>query len=527
MKKQPYPVAQLTGGVVTDLDATFLVDQNSPYLRGVRFENGLIKKAYGRGTFGSGLPLTGANDSITAVLAIIPFTTSGGTKNTLVITEDYIYLYDPSAGTYSNKNREANAAPVALTGDLDDRVGWAVMGMASGGSWYDYLFVTNGVDDIQQWDGGAGKFANATGWTAAAIKAKQLVAYQSHLVAGFTIESGTTCAFRIRWSATGTPVDVTGVGSGFVDLVETPDWVVALRPVRGKLFVIKEKSIWELVYVGGTDIFKPVIRVNGTGSKSPDCIFSVGDDIALVTNNGIYLYDGVTLTPLSAPIHSYLYTPEVKMINENMIGRAVGMYRDVARQATFILPKKDSVYPNIEFTYYFDSGAWAVRDREITAFGEYTETSRNTWANGTGTWANQTGVWLSQNIPAGANTTLQGTAGGYVYEDDGLTKSNETLEFQTKDWIFEHAHRWTELRVQARGGPFHLAYSLDEGYTWQGSTYLSASNIANEFKEYVVWINKTSQKLRVRITSTANDLEVKWIEPWYVPRTRSISLISS
>lgn len=524
MRKQPYPVAQLTKGLVTDVDATFLVDQSSPYLRGVQFDNGLVKKALGRTVFGSGLPLTGG------VMLISTYVTTGGTTHTLVVTEDYIYLYDPSAGTYSIKNQEANAAPVVLTGTEDDRFSAVSMGKANAGTWYDYYILTNGKDNIQRWDGDSpstSKFADLGGWGVGNVKARSLAVFQTRLIAGFTIESGTNCPYRVRWSVAGDMEDISGTGSGFADLIETPDWVVGLKIVRSRLFVIKEKSIWELVYVGGTDIFKPTIVVNGIGGKAPHCLCSVGDDLAFFGNNGVFLFNGITPTPLDEAIHSYLFQPDAKIINEKMIHRSVGMYKDTANQVHFVLPKKDSTRPNMEFTYYMNEGTWAVRERETTAFGEYTETSKNTWANGTGTWANQSGNWLTQNIPAGAVTTLLGTANGYVYEDDGLHKSNETMEFQTKDWIFEHAQRWTEIRVQARGANFTLSYSLDEGYTWAENKSFTAANISGEFKEYVMWVNKTSQKLRAKITTTGEDFEVKWIEPWYIPRLRSVAILTS
>ena len=75
MKKQPYPVAQLTGGLDVSVDGVFLVDKNSPYLRNVRFDKGLIRKGLGWVQFGTGLPLDG-----TPIL-IDTFPTADGTKN--------------------------------------------------------------------------------------------------------------------------------------------------------------------------------------------------------------------------------------------------------------------------------------------------------------------------------------------------------------------------------------------------------------------------------------------------------------
>lgn len=520
MKKQPYPIAQLTGGVDTSLDATFLVDTNSPNLRAVRFEKGLIKKVLSYSTFGTGLPLTGA------VVAIATFETIAGSVHTLIITTDYIYLYDPSATTYSILNKTALSVPIVFTGDEDDLFSFVPTGKSSGGTWTDLFVFTNGVDAIQKWDG-SGECDDLGGWSAGSVLAKYLAVFQSRLVAACTTESGTYSPWRVRWSVAGDVEDISGTGSGFSDLIETPGVIVQLIVMKGKLYVIKTDSIWEMVYIGGTDIFRPTIRYVSVGSKAPKGIFAVGENIAILGNYNISLFDGLELTLLDKNVNSLLYDVQDRIINEALFSRVVGAYLEDQQRLLFILPKKGSTFPNLEFSYQLDSQSWTIRERESTAIGTYTEVSKTLWSALTGLWSAQTGVWITRDIAAGAKSTLYGTSAGYVYEDKGLTKSSETLIFETKDWTFEHAQRWVEIRVKVRGGPFYLAYSLDEGNTWSDYSYFAASSITGEFKECVVWVNKTSQTIRVKLISTAEDLEVKWIEPWYVPRVRSVSLVAS
>jgi hypothetical protein len=57
MKKQPYPITELTGGINVDLDPSFIANKESPNARLCRFEKGLVKKDFGRREFG--LPVLG------------------------------------------------------------------------------------------------------------------------------------------------------------------------------------------------------------------------------------------------------------------------------------------------------------------------------------------------------------------------------------------------------------------------------------------------------------------------------------
>jgi len=141
-----------------------------------------------------------------------------------------------------------------------------------------------------------------------------------------------------------------------------------------------------------------------------------------------------------------------------------------------------------------------------------------------GPWNEQNWIWMEKALPAGAPSTLIGDSGGYVYEDDRLTKSEDYMCFETKDWMFQHNQRLTEFHIQAKGGPFNCYYSLDQGLTWSP---VKTFAVSTDWTEYVWWLNFTCQHIRLRIESYAEDFEIKWIEPWYIPRVRSKSLSTS
>lgn len=505
MRKQPYPVAQLTGGLDISVDATFLVDINSPNLRNVWFDKGLVKKGLGWTQFGAT-----ALDGTPMFMDSFPM--SGGTIHLLFATPYWVYRWKSTDNTFEKKN-----PAVPFTGDEDDQFSGVVTLDNAG---VDTYILTNGKDKIQHWHGDLNNFTELGGWSTSPILAKRLAIFQSRLIAGFTIESGTICPWRVRWSVVGNPENVTGTGSGFVDLAETADWVVALAALKNKLYVFKERSIWELVYVGGTDVFKPTLKVEGIGTYSPHSVVNLGQELIFYGSDNIYIYDGIDLVPIGKNIYPYLYETESKIVNSTKVNRVPGVYIEELLSYQLCFPTQGDT-PALLAEYNFDAKAWTFRDRQVTAFGFYSVPGQPRWIDLVGTWNDQTWVWMDKPLVSGAPTTLMGTPDGTIYEDNRLTKSTDVAYFETKDFIFSRAQRWIEVRVLAKGGPFTLSYSLDRGISWSSPKTLAQSS---EFTEYIVPLNATSQQIRFKLQTTAEELEVKWIEPYYIPRQRSKSL---
>ena len=51
MRRQPYPITDLTGGLDVSVDATLITDKSSPNLKMVRFDKGMVKKDLGFASF--------------------------------------------------------------------------------------------------------------------------------------------------------------------------------------------------------------------------------------------------------------------------------------------------------------------------------------------------------------------------------------------------------------------------------------------------------------------------------------------
>lgn len=517
MRKQPYPVAQITGGLDVSVDPVFLTDKASPNLQNIHLDKNLVKKQLGWRHFSANsnnAPLTGT------VLWMDSFPMASGTTHALFVTEDYVYRYNASNDTFVVKS-----AANLFTGNEEDGFCGAPALDAAGNEVY---LLTNGKDTIKYWTGDSpttANFANfatgANGW--ANYIAGEVVYYKSRLVAGNMIEGGTASPRRVRWSIAGNIANTTagGAGGGFVELAETSDWITCFAIMKDKLFIIKERSIWELEYVGGTEIFSPVIRVEGVGSYSPSSVIVLDEEMILYGSDNFYLFDGFSLKPIGDQIYPLLYEAESRIVNAGLASKAAAAYIEELKVYMISLVHKDKTIPDLVFRYDFDLDAWTKEVKEITAIGYFDISEYTTWNDLTDTWANQTWTWLDRDLPPGAPTTLIGDSSGEIYEDDRLNKSTDYMCYETKDFIFAHACRWVEFRMLIKYGGFRVSYSLDSGATWSNPREFASQS---DWAELMLPLNVTSRKIRFKIETEEEDLWIKWLEPWYIPRAKSKEL---
>lgn len=588
MRRQSYPVAKLTGGADVSVDATFLVDINSPNVRGVRFDQGKIRKDVGFSQYGtthaSGLPLDGT------VTLIDLFTLYTGTEYQIFGTADWIYKYVEATGYYDKINKTCttgalamtfvaatkkitrgsgsfvtdgftegtiitttatlnpgpftvvtvaaleivvtetlvNEGPVSkiatgivpLTGDDDQ----PLMGCQSFDSvGVDLYLITNGKDYIQKWTG-SGVCTELLGWYAADYKAKQVIPFMSCLIGLNMTESGASCPKRVRWSVVGDIEDVSGTGASFVELVDTSDPIVCGVVLKGKLFIFKENSIWELVYTGGTDLFKPQLVIDGYGTSSPRALVNLGESVVFYGTDNVYQFDGINIIALGFNVYHHLYNTERKLVSTAKAVRACAAY--VGELAEYWLALcTDGELPDLLFKYNFEYKSWILRALKITAFGTGSTTVGGAiWQDQVDNWDDHTGVWLTETQKEGSPTTLHSDHASVIWEDDRITTSTDYACFETKDWMFAHGERVLEFRIMGTGGPFTVMYSVDQGVTWSSAKTFAVSS---SLTEWVWWLNLTCQRIRLKLESSATAWEIEWIEPWYIPRQRSKTLTTS
>jgi len=498
VRKQPHTVAKIDKGLRIDYDPVFIADQESANLTNVWFHRGLIKKDLGWANYASnfGGP----------ILLIDNFPRKSGDVHLLVFTDTKIHKKDNGNWVEKYANASANL----------DASWFSTITYDANGS--DLYVVTNGVDPILKWDGGGANFANLGG--IGTTKAKYVYTFKNRLILGYTIEGGEDNPFRVRWSVAGDPEDWANEGSGFVDIADSPDFITGFARLKDRLLVFKERSIWELAYVGGSTVFTPVRRIDAIGTFSPKSLVELGDAVLFFGSDNVYIYDGHNLESIGDAIYPLLYESDQKIVNADKLVRVPAVFVEELGEYWICVPTEGEI-PDLVFKYSFQSRAWTKRYEEVTAYGFSSVDVGVAWIDQPGTWANQVGPWLTTSLRSGAPTTLKGDSQGNVYEDDRTNRDSSYAEFQTKDWILGLGARIVEVHVQYKGGPLSVQYSTDGGESWSDPEPKTLEQ-ADEWTEGVVYLNTTTRKFRVKLFSTAEIFEVKWVEPWMVGRKRVV-----
>lgn len=500
MKKKPYPVMKVTGGLDVSVDPIYLVDKASPSLNNIRFHQGLLKKDLGWVELGSNLPLDGV------VMWLDVFKTSVGQFYFVVCTLET--FYSMAGSTFTADINEV------FTGDRTDLFE-GVHAVASDGS--DVYIITNGNDAVMTWDSATG-LAEISDLSSAGITGKHLAVFKNHVLLANTTETSTDVPYRVRWDVIGDPSDWTGVGSGFYDIYDTTGGITRMLMLKDRLIIIKTDSVWELLHVGGDKIFDLVMLHATIGSFSPKACVTLGDRIVIAGGDTIYVYDGTTFDPLPGePIYNLLYPMDTVQVNPALWHQAYGVYVKQLREYWLAATMLDNTVTT--FKYNFVEKSWTRRDNTgVTAFGMYEQGEREPWSDWADAWEDESGMWLENPVRGGALLTVKGDADGYVWQDPRTETTTELLVFDTKDWLFGHGSRIMDFRIQAKGGPFRVYTSVDKGDTWVDQGEYPATD---DFYEHIVELNITVQTIRCRVTSYATTLEVEWIEPWYIERQRS------
>jgi len=505
MRREPYPITRITQGLDKSIDALLLTDQASPNLELVRFHKGVLKKDLGWQDFG---------DTMSEIpMHMDTFYEVDGTSHFMCWSVDFTYSYSGTA--WGTKITGCNT----WTGDEDNQF-WSIQMPDNAGT--QIVISGNGKDYPQKWDGTT--WAALGGWTAATYIPWQAVVFNNYMISLGSTEGGTQCPFRIRWTDTADPEDVTTGNADFFDLVDTADWVTGGKLMGNRCFIFKERSIWELIHVGGTDVFEARLVIDGVGTYAIHTVVSLGDELVFFGSDDVYLFDGVRLKPIGKQMFHYLYDTETKIVNHTKINRASAVYVEELAEYWCCLPT-GTVDPDWVIKYNFDEESWSQRDLQVQCWGYYNVgTAQTLWSAATSAWnsGNWAIPWRRKGLPGGAPTTIYADDGGEFYEDDRTETTTDEMLWESKDFVFAHGERVLEIRFRVKGGDFDTCHSQDGGVSY--STWETLSPSSTEFREVVQYVNLTTQTLRIKIRTTSTVFELQWLEPWFIKRKRSKDL---
>ena len=164
----------------------------------------------------------------------------------------------------------------------------------------------------------------------------------------------------VRWPQSGYLQSWTGTGSGFSILIDTGGANVWSAPIGNDYIIYQTRGIWNLKFVGGSDVFRPEVFLPHLGLLSNHLIASNNNIHYFVGNDyNVYAYRGGTdIMRIGDPIHKYIQE-ELETTYEYRCWLVVGP--ENKRLWLYIVPK-DQIYCTKAYGMSLSTGSWTERD---------------------------------------------------------------------------------------------------------------------------------------------------------------------
>lgn len=562
-------IGSLTGGMRTDIEPELLQDSQGPFVKNLFLTKGILSIDTGYQTYLSsmrGIPR----------LTYQMFYTSGASEE-LLVTNDTLYKSNNSQWQYvsdgndTTVSTQANAgataisvassagfsasdyvgiilddgsehqttvastgagviniddaiptgrnAPVSaavvkaldLNGSLDNQV--SIVVVAS----HDWFVFTNGVDAPKRYDGtdcvDVPNLPASGNFVAAAV-----TLFNGYLIFLNTIEGGTSYPQRVRRSDAGDPTNWSTGDSGYTDLVDSEDFLVAGLVLGPYLIIYRERGIIRVEFLGTDEAtFNFESTVAGIGVLSHDSAIDLGDYHIILGNAGIYEYrGGYDITPISDNIYPELFgvnaTADPAKSHRNW-----GFYVEELDEVWFAITQQGDEAPTRIFRYNAATKTFIIRDftEPMVGFGYSSSTNNLSWNDLIGDWNEQTYKWNARQLSSASPIThLLGLTSQQIYAYDYVSPTDDgsyiPYEIQTKDFIEPgYQLRLDSIDLKYIGASVSLYYSTDSGSTW---TLLEQLADVSEFTRTSVYKQFVAERIRFKLAGYGLGFGISWLK---------------
>lgn len=549
----------LNGGINFAFPPHRLPPQFSPRLRNIRIRDGSIRNRPGQRLFNDSWEISLASGTYNtgaagAIVSLFQYRRTTGTVETIAITGGATAaertIYKVAAA-----NWDWLAAVVLTNNDgTTDMKGDAFTpydaAIAPSGAQTDILYMSNGSSDANRADiikyTGTGQ---ATPVTTAPGSARTLATFANRLILGHVHDGTEFRGTRVHWSAFGLSEDFADASSNFVDLVETPDLITRLEPLRGRLIIYKEFSIFIARETGISNLPMAFTQfTNSVGTSAPFSVVKAANRHFFLGQDNFYTFDGATVPQtIGNPVRR-----DLKNINPVNLRQVTAVADESNSEVWFFVPEGASTAATAAWIYNYAENTWNRWEflTPVSAVGRAVTAQGETWASIDGTiiWGPGVGSiggsWDAQET-VGAPTQLLATKLSTVYRTDEITDqvlderaAPLTSTWESRDVDFagqpgpedNHPLTTSDLKtlsrivVRFRGGgaatTLQCEVSTNAGATFsQAFPAFATIPIIGGTAVFDTWI--TAEKFRIRLLNNAIGETFPGIEELvlhYIPR---------
>lgn len=243
---------------------------------------------------------------------------------------------------------------------------------------------------------------------------------------------------RCRFSHNGSPLDpeaylepnqVGADGGGYID-APTKEEIIGAEFIKDRLIVYFERSTWEIAYTANQ--LQPFIwqKINTElGSQSPHSGVPFDRAILNIGTTGIHACNGANVERIDNKIPEAIF--QLRKDNDGPL-RIAGVRDYFSELVYWTIPAIQAgpyaeTFPNKVLVYNYSDSTWAVNDDTITAFGEFEQTTGETWADQDTTWQNSNFAWNSGYTQSQFREIIAGNQQGFVFRVDTEVNTNASV----------------------------------------------------------------------------------------------------
>lgn len=378
-----------------------------------------------------------------------------------------------------------------FTGAQDDRWTGGVLGGV--------LVMNNGKDQPAYWGGNtANDLATLTGWDSN-WRCAVIAPFKNYLVALDITKSGTRYPHMVKWSHAADPGTIPSSwneadpskDAGEVDLAETPDLLVDALPLGDALCIYKERSVYEMRFVGQPYIFQFRRLPGECGMLARGCGVNTPVGNFVLTSGDVVLNSGQGIQSVAnAQVRKWIFDT----LDTTNFRRAFVTSNPQKNEVLVCFPSAGASVCDKAAVYNWTTQKWGLRDLPSATYGATGQldfAAGTTWASDSAAWSTDETYWTeNEYAPNEARLVFSTTSSLRAFDtgwtDDGtnaLTGSVERVGLSFDDPYSVKVLRAVFPRIDGiSGSPMTIqvgaAMYPDESPTWSPPvTFMVGSNV--------------------------------------------------
>lgn len=380
---------------------------------------------------------------------------------------------------------------------------------------------TNGVDPPQKYDGTQTAALAGVNFQSCRV----LAAYHGYLLAMDVNEGGTRFPQRVRNSDQGNPENWTSSLAGFVDLVDTEDFIRAAEALGPWMIIYRDASVIRRSYLGDPlQLFFDEYMLQGVGVLSPNCVAPTGSNHIFVGEQGMFRYSGgYDVDDIGEKIYDYLFSP-TGIFNQSKSDRVFTLFVSEIDEVWVFIPTVQNNYCDTLLRYNLGEDSWWIRKfaNQMAGFGFLESISGRTWQQALQSWASDQQTWISRSKQPQAPQTIMCDPLSFrtwLYDYQAVTDAGTTISwfFVTKDFeAINNQITVDGIWAKGVGSGIKVEISLDRGQSWQ---VYGTFNFGLKPSTKNINMQITGDVARFRWSGTDSSFQLDWYRVDYYPAT--------